>query len=258
MDSFTMRRLREARSDYFSFVKEIQAELNPLEGEIEKTDDLDQVFIETGYDIRNPNLEDMPDFIQDFIATIKDLPTAEKVQEIHRFTLDNFTYIEQNDCGTRFNFKDFMNDHYQGHYSGDCDNYAFFEAAVLNLAGEKDVAVFGGNILYRNPETGRTGGGGHAVALVEDGDDIYMLDLNMRDPVKLDEAKGAGVSPDSGEPREVEIERAMMAVMLGNLNKIMMWKHPDDHKVYSSNCGPDAKMDDAGDSPIVLSGFKIP
>ncbi len=186
-----------------------------------------------------PDKDELPPHLQDFIENIQDFDDLEKIEAIHSYTLENFEYINPG-----------MNDQTTGartallsqEMTGDCDDYAFFEAALMKYAGIKNTAMFGGNIEYQNEDKTLLDSGGHAVALAKIDGHVYMLDLNIKDPVPMDKEYSAAPVPLTNEggrsTREtlvsIEIKQAMMFIEFGNNKQAYTWTH-DDNKTNNND-----------------------
>ncbi len=228
------------------FAKTVSAEFNTKNGDMEEfglwkklfSDEYESSGLKDLYDY--PKKGDLPEHIQSFLHDIEQMDDLEKLQEIHKFTLSNMQYIEQN-CYDELTGKGFFKETMM---QGDCDDYALFEALLMRYAGMENTALFGGIIEY-NDGQGKTGGGGHAVALTQVDGVLYMLDLNLASPVVMEDGKSVQMNRLSGEgsdtPSEqtvyTEVKRAMMFLEFGNNKKIYAWTHDDDRMAYhNSEC----------------------
>lgn len=163
-----------------------------------------------------PALEDVPEplsgVLRDFLENLKEMSPVEKLQSIHDFVTNNMSYDEteaRKETGMNTNYAEVLS----GPLEGDCDNYATLETALLRYAGVDDskISWVGSYTVYENSEgkeeNSEAGyGGGHAVVVVEQDGENYLLDMNMVGPVKLNEQlQGTGISFHTGAPVELDM-----------------------------------------------------
>lgn len=242
MDQKLFQRLREEQRDKASFTRRMRDEFNTNNGQLEE--------LSKGSGMDMPSLDEVPDFIAEFVEEIKDLPLKDKLQAVHDFTLSHFTYTGQADC-IGISLYQLMNHHRSGHYYGDCDNYALFEATILHLSGVPDVGVLGGHLEYANDQHDVVFSGGHVVAMVEDGDDIYVLDLNIEVPVQMKDGHGNFTLTEKADNGQIigsydgslDVERAKLFISWGQVERFYFWTHDDDTQAYESTCKRDAPTD---------------
>lgn len=191
-----------------------------------------------------PKRTELPSFILNFLDEIKDMHDLDKIKAIHNFTLHNVDYIDQS-CNDKLNPKDiFKNEKLYG----DCDDFAFYNAALMYYAGIKNVAFIGANVKDTLSNGYSDNGTGHAVAVTKIDDQIYILDQNYVEPIPVKDGKSMkgtllsdeGSKNEGGITGNIEIERIKLFVEFGNNKKIYVWNHPDDDKVFASTCNESA------------------
>jgi len=130
-----------------------------------------------------PPIDTLPLPIQTLLDNIKDLPAYEKMSLIHDFVSDNMKspdnkreiYGADEPCSS------LLDTLKQWRY-GDCDDKAKLSLALLRYAGfdEESITYFMAD-AYHN----RMGGSGHAVLVVVDEEQHYVLDPILKDVVPL-------------------------------------------------------------------------
>lgn len=229
-----------------SFSREISEEFNRANGTLTEYSFWKSLF-EDNDDYKEfralqklPEQSQLPQFIQDFLENIKDLDDIDKMRAIHNFTLQNVDYIDQS-CGDMLDPKTFFKD---AHQYGDCDDFAFYNSALMHYSGIKNVGLVGANIKDTLSNGITDEGTGHAVAVTKINDQVYILDQNYAEPIPIKDGRSMKETllSDEGSKNEgritgqVEIERIKLFVEFGNNQKIYVWNHPDDDKVFASRC----------------------
>lgn len=128
----------------------------------------------------NDRLHALPQDIQDFVSSIKDLPTTEKLNLIKGFVDGQMTYKTDSELrGEGSEFYATLEETVASKWQGDCDDYAeaYSELARLSGINPDDVQSVGGVYSYQDG-TKPPDGGGHVAAMVRDGNQWYMLDMN--------------------------------------------------------------------------------
>ncbi|MCB1650722.1 MAG: hypothetical protein KDI46_01585, partial [Alphaproteobacteria bacterium] len=191
-----------------------------------------------------PDQDELPRYLQDFLTEIETLDDLEKIQRIHQFTLDHFEFIEQKENDPIQGFSELVS----GPLKGDCDDYAIFEAGMMHYADLKNSAVFGGLFGYSVSGIEDDEPGGHAVAITQINGKIYMLDVNLRDPVELpldtlraenvfsNEGLAPDVRPENPSTVQVKIQSSDMFIEYGNNWALYTWMESDQ----------EGKQEDAG------------
>lgn len=240
-------RFAEANLKKNGFSNQISTEFNRANGEVTEYSFWKSIF-QDNKDYKDlsslqklPDQSTLPQFIQDFLKHVEDLDDIDKIRAIHNFTLQNVDYIDQS-CGQdTLNPDKFFKNEKQ---YGDCDDFAFYNAALMHYAGIKNVGLVGANIKDTFSNGYTDNGTGHAVAVTKIGDQLYILDQNYVEPIPVKDGKSmkATLLSDEGSKNEgkitgnIEIERIKLFVEFGNNKKIYVWDHPDDDKVFVSTC----------------------
>ncbi len=134
-----------------------------------------------------PSVDSLDPKIQTFIEDIKDLPKPDQAHLVHQFVTGNMQYSHTEAAGqdnVTFNKEDVL----ENWKTGDCDNHASMTGVLLEHVGfeKKDMALVSVNVT-----TGIEGGGSvsgpHGVLVAKIEDEQVLFDLNMAEPVTLNE-----------------------------------------------------------------------
>ncbi|MCK5283985.1 MAG: transglutaminase domain-containing protein [Alphaproteobacteria bacterium] len=133
-----------------------------------------------------PDLKNLPPPIQKFVNSINnnpDLSSLDKIAIIHNFASKEMDYNHKeakNETSISSNYNEVL----QNYKSGDCDNHATLEIALLRYTGfpPEDITFLGGYFGYRCPTEEEIE---HAVCIVNVDDQLYILDSNMKNPEPL-------------------------------------------------------------------------
>lgn len=130
----------------------------------------------------SPAIEDLPQSFQDMIKSIEGADPSDKLSVIHSFTLDYMAYRIENTNDDRYSD---ISGIIEKNGVGDCDDYASLEMALLRYAGfdEDNIAFIGSNISYIT--TFNESKTDHATAMVSMDGNIYLLDMNLKEPVTI-------------------------------------------------------------------------
>lgn len=225
-------RMQERREEQNSFSKSIKDDFNhqndPHIGLTTLTA-IRRIFAPDSFDSQLstiPDRKDLPTDISEFLDSLEGKSDMEKIRSIHEFTVNNLTYAypsgEDETTGPR--------DMIYGPRVGDCDDFAFFECALLRYAGFEDVAFFGGDIKYQEASSNASlGGEGHAVAVVEVDGERYLLDLNLPGPVHVPAGQNSGIYPIPGTTDGIRlvVEDAYLMIEYGNNRHVSKWRQEE-------------------------------
>lgn len=124
-----------------------------------------------------------PQFVTDFLDSIKNLSPTEKIHLINHFVNTSIQFKDQESC-TPEDTKPAANIFHEG--EGDCDDFAFAKAELLHKAGLEDVYTVAATVKYHFKE-GSSGAERHSITVTRNPDDgqFYILDNLTEEPYKI-------------------------------------------------------------------------